>query len=145
MIPNNNWIKNNVDIHQKALNDERLKNFKDLEFTKKQEQLISFYETMIKKTQNDTFKQKFQKTIDTIKWYTENQSDKLITLFTKILEAEYKTKEKREIKKQKEIEEWTKKLEEAQKKKERIKEQERLEHEKDVEDAEKLLEQAYLQ
>jgi len=71
--------------------------FKKLPRKNKIEYMMWFYTWMIAKTKNQDYIKKFKSTKDEVKWYEENKknADKLNTLYTRILWAKQKTKQKR--------------------------------------------------
>lgn len=86
--------------------------FTDLAWQEKIKYMVSFYQSMIKKTDNSEYIEKFQSKIDEVKWYEENEENttKLTELYTRIMWAREKTKQRKIEKTQQHIEEAKKKL-----------------------------------
>lgn len=74
-----------------------LKIFEKLSWKDKIQYISWFYQGMIKKTNNTEYISKFQSKIDEVKSYVENEENisKLVNLYTRIIWAKEKTKEKR--------------------------------------------------
>lgn len=85
--------------------------FKSLSWQAKLDYIKWFYEDMIKKTDNTSYKIKFQSIIDTVDLYKENESNtiRLINLYGYIIWAKTKTKQKKIEKIEKKIKSNTKK------------------------------------
>lgn len=81
--------------------------FTDLAWQEKITYMVSFYQGMIKKTDNSKYIEKFQAKIDEIQGYEESDEhiQKLIELYKRIMEAKKKTKQRRIEVSQKAIEE----------------------------------------
>ncbi len=71
--------------------------FTDLAWQEKIHYMVSFYQGMIKKTDVSEYIAKFQSKIDEVQWYTESQenTDKLIALYERIMWAREKTKQRK--------------------------------------------------
>lgn len=81
--------------------------FTDLAWQDKITYMVSFYQGMIKKTTNPSYIEKFQAKIDEIQGYeaSDENTQKLIVLYERIMEAKKKTKQRRIEASQKAIEE----------------------------------------
>lgn len=71
--------------------------FKKLDWQKKIDYMVWFYEGMIKKTDNEEYKTKFQDMIAQVKGYSESEESttKLISLYERISLAREKTKKRK--------------------------------------------------
>jgi hypothetical protein len=86
--------------------------FTDLAWQEKINYMVTFYQGMIKKTDNSEYISKFQAKIDEVQWYTENEANngKLIALYGRIITAREKTKERKLEEMKQHIEEEKKKI-----------------------------------
>ena len=86
--------------------------FKNLSWNDKIQYISWFYQEIIKKTKNSEYISKFQSKIDEVKWYIENEENinKLINIYTRIVWAKEKTKQRKIEETKKTIEENKQKL-----------------------------------
>lgn len=86
--------------------------FTDLAWQDKINYMVWFYQGMIKKTNNSEYIEKFQAKIDEVQWYEQNEENtqKLIALYERIMEAKEKTKQRKLEVSQKAIEEQKEKI-----------------------------------
>jgi len=91
--------------------------FANLAWQEKIKYMVSFYQGMIKKTNNSNYIAKFQAKIDEVKWYEESEenTNKLVGLYIQIMWAREKTKQKRIQETQQVIEKQKQKLARIQK------------------------------
>jgi len=96
----------------------RIDAFTKLSWKEKITQLVTFYEAMIKKTENEEYIKKFQETIFRLKTFDDNEvsSKKVIDLYKKILWAEKKTQERKKQKSVDSLNRWQEALKELKQK-----------------------------
>jgi len=89
---------------------ERKEIFSKLDWSDKITHLVKFYQAMIKKTDNPDYIKKFQNTIDKLQSYEENElnTNRVIDLYKKILEAEQKTQERKKKESAEQLNKWQK-------------------------------------
>jgi len=75
--------------------NEKIKIFNAYSFQQKVDFIVHFYEAMKLKTQNLEYLSKFVLMVKKVEWYTENEenSQNLISLYFRILDAEQQTQE----------------------------------------------------
>jgi len=90
--------------------------FTDLAWQEKINYMVSFYQSMIKKTDNSDYAALFQAKVDEVKWYQENaeNTNKLDALYDRIIWAKEKTKQRKIEEMQQHIEKEKAKLDDMQ-------------------------------
>jgi hypothetical protein len=75
----------------------KLQIFTDLSWQKKVDYILSFYQGMIKKTKNPDYIAEFQAKIQEVQWYQKNESttSAMIDLYSHIMAAKEKTKQRK--------------------------------------------------
>jgi len=87
-----------------------------MERSKKIDYLVRFYQAMLKKTEKPEHTEKFTRTINTLQWYEEDDTNttKVVTLYQKILAAEQQTKDRKKEEESKGLEANQQKIQQIQ-------------------------------